>query len=190
MRPSKRPGPVSKDGGLRWLPRKCGRLAQRSSTAAKEIKALIHDSVGRVQAGATHVREAGTKMREITNEIKRVTGIMSEITAASQEQSKGIEQVSQAVTQMDEVTQQNAALVEQAAAAAGALESQANDLKASVAMFRLDISHDAGAKETTAQTRTAAPGPRASAGHARPEAPALKPVQAMRTAEAGEWNSF
>ena len=118
-------------------------LAQRSSAASKEITELIHDSVDRVRAGASHVEEAGTKMREITREIRRVTDIMAEITAASQEQSKGIGQVNQAVTQMDEVTQQNAALVEQAAAAASSLESQANDLTASVSMFRLNAPRDA-----------------------------------------------
>jgi methyl-accepting chemotaxis protein len=120
-------------------------LAQRSSAASKDIKELIHESVERVQAGAGHVREAGAKMHEITHEIRRVTDIMSEITAASQEQSKGIGQVNQAVTQMDTVTQQNAALVEEAAAAASSLASQAADLKASVAMFRLGVSHQAGA---------------------------------------------
>ena len=129
-------------------------LAQRSSAASKEIKELIHDSVDRVRAGAGHVQEAGTKMREITHEIRRVTDIMGEITAASQEQSKGIGQVNQAVTQMDEVTQQNAALVEEAAAAAGSLESQANDLKAAVSMFRLDASRDARANRPVAQTHT------------------------------------
>jgi methyl-accepting chemotaxis protein len=118
-------------------------LAQRSSAAAKEIKGLIHDSVDRVRAGASHVEEAGTKMSEITREIRRVTDIMGEITVASREQSKGIGQVNQAVTQMDEVTQQNAALVEQAAAAASSLESQANDLKASVSMFKLSATHEA-----------------------------------------------
>ncbi|MGT2476560.1 methyl-accepting chemotaxis protein [Paraburkholderia terrae] len=117
-------------------------LAQRSSTASKEIKELIHDSAERVHAGGGQVREAGAKMGEIAREIRRVTDIMHEITAASQEQSKGIGQVNQAVTQMDEVTQQNAALVEQAAAAAGALESQANELKASVAMFKLNALND------------------------------------------------
>ncbi|MEA3085651.1 MAG: methyl-accepting chemotaxis protein [Paraburkholderia sp.] len=164
-------------------------LAQRSSVAAKEIKELIHDSVERVQAGASHVQEAGTKMREITHEIRRVTDIMGEITAASQEQSKGIGQVNQAVTQMDEVTQQNAALVEQAAAAAGALESQASDLKAAVSMFRLDFSHDSG-RESDAQTRKTAP------THARaPTTTAVKrsaprPVRLAQTAKAGEWDSF
>ncbi len=116
-------------------------LAQRSSTASKEIKELIQDSVERVRAGAGYVQDAGTKMSEITREIRRVTDIMGEITAASQEQSKGISQVSHAITQMDEVTQQNAALVEQAAAAASSLESQAGDLKTSVSMFKLDASH-------------------------------------------------
>ncbi|MGF6788228.1 methyl-accepting chemotaxis protein [Paraburkholderia sp. 35.1] len=78
-------------------------------------------------------------MREIIHEIRRVS-------AASQEQSKGIGQVNQAVTQMDEVAQQNAALVEEAAAAASSLKSQAGDLKTAVSMFRLDVSHDAGAR--------------------------------------------
>jgi methyl-accepting chemotaxis protein len=112
-------------------------LAQRSSTASKEIKELINESVGRVQAGAGYVREAGAKMSEITHEIQRVTDIMAEITAASQEQSKGIGQVNQAVSQMDETTQQNAALVEQAVAAASSLESQANDLNTAVSVFRI-----------------------------------------------------
>jgi methyl-accepting chemotaxis protein len=137
-------------------------LAQRSSAASKEIKELIHYSVERVQAGAGHVREAGAKMREITHEIRRVTDIMGEITAASHEQSKGIGQVNQAVTQMDEVTQQNASLVEQAAAAASSLESQVNDLKASVAMFRLDASGDAEVSHPVAQTHTTATPARAN----------------------------
>jgi methyl-accepting chemotaxis protein len=137
-------------------------LAQRSSAASKEIKELIHDFVERVQAGAGHGREAGAKMREITHEIRRVTDIMGEITAASHEQSKGIGQVNQAVTQMDEVTQQNASLVEQAAAAASSLESQVNDLKASVAMFRLDASGDAEVSHPVAQTHTTATPARAN----------------------------
>jgi len=167
-------------------------LAQRSSAASKEIKALIQDSVERVQAGAGHVREAGAKMREITQEIRRVTDIMGEITAASQEQSKGIGQVNQAVTQMDQVTQQNAALVEQAAAAASSLESQANDLNASVSMFKLSASHDSGARRPVVQTHTAA----ATAMRARAAAtsvmkrPALEPVRGAQTAAAGEWDSF
>ncbi|WP_239066702.1 methyl-accepting chemotaxis protein, partial [Bordetella pseudohinzii] len=94
-------------------------LAQRSAQAAKEIKTLIEDSVGKVAAGSQQVERAGATMQEIVASVKRVTDIMGEISAASEEQSSGIEQVNRAVAQMDEVTQQNAALVEEAAAAAG-----------------------------------------------------------------------
>jgi len=113
-------------------------LAQRSATAAKEIKELIGDSVGRVQNGSTLVAEAGTVIDEVVVAVRRVTDIMGEISAASEEQSSGIEQVNQAVTQMDQVTQQNAALVEQAAAAAESLEEQAEALRSAVAVFRVE----------------------------------------------------
>jgi methyl-accepting chemotaxis protein len=162
-------------------------LAQRSSGAAKEIKELITDSVRRVQTGAETVQEAGTKMNEITREIRRVADIIGEISAASREQSKGIGQVNQAVTQMDEVTQQNAALVEEAAAAAGALESQAKELEASVSMFRLAVSYNAGAVSAAVPTRTAStlsPVVRAKTQ------PALRTASAMPTADADEWSSF
>jgi methyl-accepting chemotaxis protein len=112
-------------------------LAQRSASAAKEIKALIGDSVDRVEKGSMQVTQAGQTMVEIVAAVKRVTDIMGEISAASAEQSAGIEQVNQAVTQMDTVTQQNAALVEEAAAAAGSLEEQAQRLKEAVSTFRL-----------------------------------------------------
>jgi methyl-accepting chemotaxis protein I, serine sensor receptor len=111
-------------------------LAQRSSTAAKEIKGLIETSGNRVQTGNALVARAGDTMNELGTAIQRVNDIMGEIASASQEQSRGIEQVNQAITQMDEVTQQNAALVEQAAAAAGSLEDQAEQLRATVAVFR------------------------------------------------------
>ncbi|WP_296224882.1 methyl-accepting chemotaxis protein [Ralstonia sp. UBA689] len=113
-------------------------LAQRSAAAAKEIKALIDDSVVNVDAGSALVEEAGTTMREIVASVKRVTDIVGEISAASQEQRSGIEEVSHAVTQLDDATQQNAALVEQAAAAAQSLEEQAVSLTQIVAQFRLD----------------------------------------------------
>ncbi len=113
-------------------------LAQRSATAAKEIKELIGDSVGRVRNGSALVAEAGEVIEEVVTAVKRVTDIMGEISAASDEQSSGIEQVNQAVNQMDEVTQQNAALVEQAAAAALSLEEQAQLLRNAVAAFRTD----------------------------------------------------
>ena len=112
-------------------------LAQRSAQAAKEIKQLIEDSVGKVSIGSGQVERAGTTMQEIVASVKRVTDIMGEITAASEEQSTGIDQVNRAVTQMDEVTQQNAALVEEAAAAAGSLEEQARQLSQAVSVFKL-----------------------------------------------------
>src|SRR5512139_19944 len=113
-------------------------LAQRSAGAAKEIKTLIEDSVGKVDAGGKLVDEAGKTMDEIVTSVKRVTDIMSEIAAASQEQSAGIEQVNQAIAQMDEVTQQNAALVEEAAAASESLQDQADNLSQAVSVFKLE----------------------------------------------------
>ena len=112
-------------------------LAQRSSSAAKEIKDLIDASTQSVRAGGALVEEAGQRMKEIDTSVRRVTHIMGEISAASGEQHAGIEQVALAVTQMDQVTQQNAALVEEAAAAAQSLEEQARDLKVTVAVFKL-----------------------------------------------------
>lgn len=115
-------------------------LAQRSANAAKDIKALISDSVQKIDSGNQLVGKSGDTMKEIVNAIKRVNDIMAEIAAASAEQSSGIEEVSTAVSQMDEMTQQNAALVEQAAAAAESLQSQADQLTRNVAQFRLDES--------------------------------------------------
>ena len=120
-------------------------LAQRSATAAKEIKELIGDSVGRVRNGSALVTEAGGVIEEVVVAVKRVMDIMGEISAASDEQSSGIEQVNQAVNQMDEVTQQNAALVEQAAAAALSLEEQAHLLRNAVSAFRTDESAELAA---------------------------------------------
>jgi methyl-accepting chemotaxis protein-2 (aspartate sensor receptor) len=112
-------------------------LAQRSASAAREIKELIDDSVGKVEAGSKLVDQAGTTMEEVVNSVKRVTDIMSEISAASKEQSDGIEQVNQAITQMDNVTQQNAALVEEATAAAEALKGQATELTNVISVFQV-----------------------------------------------------
>ncbi len=112
-------------------------LAQRSANAAKDIKALINDSVQKIESGNLLVNKSGETMKEIVNSIKRVNDIMSEIAAASNEQSTGIEEISTAVSQMDEMTQQNAALVEEAAAAAESLQSQADQLTSSVARFKL-----------------------------------------------------
>jgi methyl-accepting chemotaxis protein len=112
-------------------------LAQRSATAAKEIKALIAESVSKVESGAKLVGEAGSTMDEVVRSFQQVASLVTEISGASREQSSGIEQVTQAVGQMDEVTQQNAALVEEAAAAAESLEEQARGLVQAVGMFKL-----------------------------------------------------
>jgi methyl-accepting chemotaxis protein len=119
-------------------------LAQRSATAAKEIKALIAESVGQVEAGATLVDQAGRTMDEVVSSFDKVATLVVDISNASREQSAGIEQVTQAVNQMDEVTQQNAALVEQAAASAESLEEQARGLNATVSVFKLSASSAAG----------------------------------------------
>ena len=113
-------------------------LAQRSAAAAKEITALIDDSVDKVDVGSKQVDQAGATMSEIVSAIKRVTDIMAEIAAASNEQSSGIEQVNQALIQMDEVTQQNAALVEEAAASAESMRNQAEVLAHAVSVFKLE----------------------------------------------------
>jgi methyl-accepting chemotaxis protein len=113
-------------------------LAQRSANAAREIKALIGDSVEKVQVGSTLVAESGQALSGIIESVKKVTDVVAEIAAASQEQSAGIDQVNHAVTQMDEATQQNAALVEEASAAARAMQEQADALKRQVLFFRLD----------------------------------------------------
>jgi methyl-accepting chemotaxis protein len=112
-------------------------LAQRSATAAKEIKSLIAESVEKVDGGARLVQEAGSTMDDVVTSFQLVANLVTEITSASREQSSGIEQVTNAVSQMDEVTQQNAALVEEAAAAAATLEEQARTLVQAVSMFRL-----------------------------------------------------
>lgn len=112
-------------------------LAQRSATAAKEIKQLISESVSRVDAGSKLVEEAGSTIDEVVASVSRVTAIMSEISAASAEQSTGIGQVNQAVSQMDHVTQQNAALVEEATATAQMMAEQAQLLRHAVAVFKL-----------------------------------------------------
>ncbi|MYZ45604.1 methyl-accepting chemotaxis protein [Schauerella aestuarii] len=113
-------------------------LAQRSATAAKEIKQLIETSVQHVSSGSVLVSEAGQTMEEVVRSVRRVTDIMGEIASASSEQSTGIEQVNIAVSQMDSVTQQNAALVEEAAAAAQSMSEQASSLLQAVAQFRVD----------------------------------------------------
>ncbi|TFW21764.1 HAMP domain-containing protein [Massilia arenosa] len=112
-------------------------LAQRSATAAKEIKSLIEDSVQKVEHGSMLVDRAGSTMAEIVQSVERVTRIMAEITAATAEQASGIGEVSKAIAQMDQATQQNAALVEESAAAAQSLREEADNLARTVATFQL-----------------------------------------------------
>ena len=153
-------------------------LAQRSAAAAREIKALIADSVARVGEGTERVDRAGRTMAGILDSVQRVTAIMGEISAASREQSTGIGQVNATVTQLDGATQQNAALVEEATAAARSLQEQASRLAANASRFQLDDAHagDAPSAAAAAPARrpasTRAPGPAAAAATPRAPAPA------------------
>ncbi|RKP57447.1 methyl-accepting chemotaxis protein [Pararobbsia silviterrae] len=119
-------------------------LAQRASSAAKEIRELIGNSVERIRQGETLVGQAGETMSEVTGAVARVSAIIGEIADASNEQSQGIEQINRALSQMEQVTQQNAALVEQTAAASKSLEDQSQRLNDAVAFFRFrdDTHHD------------------------------------------------
>ena len=155
-------------------------LAQRSAAAAKEIKELIDDSVGKVEDGSKLVGEAGKTMADIVSSVRSVTDIMADIAAASVEQSSGIDQVNKAVNQMDEVTQQNAALVEEAAAAAESLEEQAQTLAETVSQFRLDGDIRSPVQPRRANLSVVAkPVPRIQAAVAKPS----KPVD-------DEWEEF
>lgn len=137
-------------------------LAQRSAAAAKEIKALIGDSVEKVSLGSKLVNQAGSTMTEMVQSISNVTSIMSEINAASQEQTKGIEQINETIIQMDNVTQQNAALVEEAASAAQSLQDQAADLVNVVRIFKLASSTSERQSTTNVSQRRAVPAKGAS----------------------------
>ena len=113
-------------------------LAQRSATAAREIKALIDDSVGQIDTGSRLVRNAGTTIDQAVDGVRKLSTLVAEISNASQEQSRGIAEVGSAIGQMDQVTQQNAALVEEVTAAAQSLQQQALQLAQAVAGFKLD----------------------------------------------------
>ncbi|EHP43923.1 methyl-accepting chemotaxis sensory transducer [Cupriavidus basilensis OR16] len=130
-------------------------LAQRSSSAAKEIKELIAGSLKQIQDGSTLAGEAGQTMDSVTKAVARVSSIVEDIASASMEQSRGIEQVNQAISQMDQVTQQNAAMVEQAASASRALEEQGRELNEVVAFFRLPGAGGAGRPQALASHRDA-----------------------------------
>jgi methyl-accepting chemotaxis protein len=112
-------------------------LAQRSADAAREIKALITESVQRVDEGSKLAGGAGTTMNEIVSSVNRVSQLINEIATATAEQSSGIAQANAAVSQLDKVTQQNAALVEESTAASESLRQLANEMSAAVSVFRL-----------------------------------------------------
>jgi methyl-accepting chemotaxis protein len=132
-------------------------LAQRSASAAKEIKDLIKDSVEKVKAGSELVDESGKTLAEIMESVKKVTDIVAEIAAASEEQSQGIEQVNNAVAQMDGVTQHNAALVEEASAASKAILGTADRLVAEIAFFKTNGHSAANAEPTQVSAMQATP---------------------------------
>ena len=122
-------------------------LAQRSATAAKEIKGLINESIQRVTDGSELVDQSGKTLAEIVGSVKRVTDIIAEITAASQEQATGIDQVNKAIMQMDQTTQQNAALVEKATSASQSMKEQAQALMQQVGSFKMTGSGQQGSAQ-------------------------------------------
>ena len=172
-------------------------LAQRSASAAKEIKDLISDSVVKVTEGANLVDRAGKTMGQIVTSVKQVTSIMGEISAASLEQTSGIEQVSQTVIQMDQATQQNAALVEETTAAARAMADQSGQLTQTVSIFRLDDSAAPAAVIAKAPTapvamvrKETAAKPERQAAPAVRSRPAPKAPLPISEAEEGTWQEF
>ncbi len=166
-------------------------LAQRSASAAKEIKTLIGDSVDKVDIGTRLVDQAGTTMTEIVGRIRQVTDIMGELTAASQEQTSGIEQINQAIMQMDDVTQQNAALVEEAAAAAESLQDQAGNLSRAVSVFKLDGVYSKPpsklAKAPVSARKSGSPKITSKPSASRPETMRISNVPAVKS---NDWEEF
>jgi len=189
-------------------------LAQRSATAAREIKGLIGSSVERVESGTSQVRAAGQTMHEIVDSVGRVAGIVTDITAAARHQTEGMTQIDEAVRQLDAMTQQNAALVEESAAAAESLKQQAQRLNQVVSAFRLSPAAPAApapgrstatwapATERPAASPAPAPSPQAAAAHERAAAqvietarvsaglPASKPAAPGKASADDDWESF
>ncbi|WP_244850969.1 methyl-accepting chemotaxis protein [Caballeronia sp. SL2Y3] len=170
-------------------------LAQRSATAAKEIKDLIGASVDKVSVGSQLVEEAGETMTEVVTSVKRVADLMGAISAASTEQHAGIEQVNVAVSQMDEVTQQNAALVEQASAAAQSMAQQSGALRDVVSIFKVNDASSFEQKPVAARSEPVLPAASASAKLARrSSSPSQRPKAAVAaefaSADSGDWSTF
>lgn len=179
-------------------------LASRSAEAAKEIKGLIQDSVGKVAEGTKLVDESGEALRDIVLGVKKVTDVMTEIAASTHEQAAGLDQVNKAVMSMDEVTQQNAALVEEAAAATQALSEQALQLSQMLARYRVSDAPAAAAPRPDARPATvkappshakergAGSRPWSAGGKAtvRPAAPAAARVRKAASGAEASWNEF
>lgn len=142
-------------------------LAQRSAGAAKEIKELIRDSVGKVADGSQLVNESGATLKEIVVSVKKVTQMIADITAASEEQSAGIEQVNKAISQMDEMTQQNAALVEEASAAGESMAEQANEMRRLLNFFSIE-QQNMGMLSSTVRSPELTHKPQNSLGQSKP----------------------
>ncbi|MCB1643976.1 MAG: methyl-accepting chemotaxis protein [Pseudomonadales bacterium] len=161
-------------------------LAGRSATAAKEIKELIHDSVGKVETGTSLVDESGVRLTEIVDSVKRLSANIAEIATASREQSDGITQVNRAILQMDDMTQQNASLVEEAAAASETVDNQVRQLRELVDFFELGRSEKSRSgrmserpgdrvlpRSVEQRPRSYNPAPKAVTGKSRTPEPAL-----------------
>ncbi|WP_136416983.1 methyl-accepting chemotaxis protein [Herbaspirillum sp. ST 5-3] len=162
-------------------------LAQRSAGAAKEIKALIGDSVEKVETGSKLVDQAGVTMDEVVGSVKRVTELVAEIATASEEQRSGIEQVNHAIAQMDQMTQQNASLVEEAAAAAEAMQQQSGKLAQVVGVFKLNHAQSAasaGIPSLAAERKARAKILSNSVS------PREEPLRQARLAAGGSWEEF
>lgn len=172
-------------------------LAQRSATAAKEIKALIRDSLEKVGDGAHLVGISGAKLEGIASKVKRVADLVAEISAASQEQASGIDQVNRAITQMDTVTQSNAAQVEELSSTSQSLGSQAEHMKSLVAHFSLGASGTAtpavAPRSATAGASTKAAASSGEAPPARPQNVQFKPkvvAGSRANVGGGDWTEF
>jgi methyl-accepting chemotaxis protein len=168
-------------------------LASRSAEAAKEIKGLIQDSVGKVSEGTKLVDESGNALRDIVLGVKKVTDVMTEIAASSQQQAAGVDQVNKAVMSMDEVTQQNAALVEEAAAATQALSEQAVQLSQILARYRVGDVTAAAAPRVAAPAKVSRPAPEKAAAPAAVRRAARRPRRdgnAVAAAADGNWDEF
>jgi methyl-accepting chemotaxis protein len=171
-------------------------LASRSAEAAKEIKTLIQDSVGKVTEGTRLVDESGKALAEIVVRVKKVTDVMAEIASSSREQASGIEQVNKAITMMDDVTQQNAALVEEASAAAQALTEQASNLTQLISRYRVGEGSSVEAPRAAARPAASAPvverraPTRPMTGKKRPVAVPTPATARAGGAAAEEWKDF